>query len=167
MHRNGVAHPWCTLFTKGSRTVTAFTSEGSKPISSLASLMAVSMSSASPSSLFPPGNETSPETQLTQLMDHLKFEPFSTRKKKKKLKKASDQSEMRGLKSAWWESHGDRHSRPGKGRWEQRLYWVCAWQIQNLNRIVEWEWNEEVCRDEALLPRFWASGPQNPSLDSK
>ena len=105
MHRNGVAHPWCTLFTKGSRTVTAFTSEGSKPISSLASLMAVSMSSASPSSLFPPGNETSPKTQLTQLMDHLKFEPFSTRKKKKK----NSRRHLTRVRREGWRALGENH----------------------------------------------------------
>lgn len=47
----------------GSRTVTTETSAGSRPISSFASLIAVSLSSASPSSVFPPGNDTSPATK--------------------------------------------------------------------------------------------------------
>ncbi|KAJ0876069.1 hypothetical protein HanPSC8_Chr11g0484141 [Helianthus annuus] len=50
----------CTLDKNGSRTATTFTSEGSSPISSFASLVAVSASSTSSSSAFPPGNETSP-----------------------------------------------------------------------------------------------------------
>lgn len=45
----------------GSITAMTQTSEGSNPISSMASLRAVAESSTSPSSLFPPGNATSPK----------------------------------------------------------------------------------------------------------
>jgi hypothetical protein len=45
---------------KGSTVVTILTSEGSSPISSLASLRAVAIPSSSSSSLFPPGRATSP-----------------------------------------------------------------------------------------------------------
>ena len=50
-----------TLDKKCSRDATTVTRDGSSPISSLDSLNAVAASSASPSSAFPPGKETSPE----------------------------------------------------------------------------------------------------------
>lgn len=56
------AMTWIDTFErKGSRTVTTVTRSGGNPISSLASLLAVSTSSTSPSSAFPPGKDTSPE----------------------------------------------------------------------------------------------------------
>src|SRR5688572_14066293 len=50
----------CTLDKKCSRDATTVTRAGSSPISSFDSLNAVATSSASPSSAFPPGSETSP-----------------------------------------------------------------------------------------------------------
>lgn len=54
-----------TFVSKGSRTVTTLTWQGSKPISSLASRKAVATSSSSPSSTFPPGSATSPAKRST------------------------------------------------------------------------------------------------------
>ncbi len=59
-----------TLDKNGSSTVTTLTSEGSNPISSFASLVAVSPSSLSPSSAFPPGNATSPATKTHSHHNH-------------------------------------------------------------------------------------------------
>jgi len=69
MSRTQNKYPFHTLDRNGSRTVTTSTSEGSNPISSFASLVAVSKSSLSLSSTFPPGKETSPSTKNTHLVE--------------------------------------------------------------------------------------------------
>jgi hypothetical protein len=104
----------------GSRTVTTSTREGSKPISSVASLKAVSTSSASPSSLFPPGKETSPAIEhnpfLLSLKHHIASNTSVQPSKKDDLiviniKKNSllYQNERKVLKSVLLGSHADLH----------------------------------------------------------
>jgi hypothetical protein len=59
-----------TLDRKCSREVATVTRVGSSPISSFDSLNAVAASSASPSSVFPPGNVTSPKNSRRSLQIH-------------------------------------------------------------------------------------------------